>query len=129
MDKTKPDQILDITLISDRLANRSEKHMIFNNIKDRNYDMQEELISSTMGMMSKHWPISFQRLTVSYSEFDDRTARVTVFNGKMKRGVELYLNTKTDKLHITGSDIEVDAYTLGIIFGTLFLSTITTTGD
>ena len=129
MDKTKPDQILDITLISDRLANRSEKHMMFNNIKDRNYDMQEELISSTMGMMSKHWPISFQRLTVSYSEFDDRTARVTVSNGKMKRGIELYLNTKTDKLHITGSDIEVDAYTLGIIFGTLFLSTITTTGD
>lgn len=129
MDKTKPDQILDITLISDRLANRCEKHMMFNNIKDRNYDMQEELISSTMGMMSKHWPISFQRLTVSYSEFDDRTARVTVFNGKMKRGIELYLNTKTDKLHITGSGIEADTHTLFIIFGTLFLSTITATGD
>lgn len=129
MDKTKPDQILDITLISDRLANRSEKHMMFNNIKDRNYDMQEELISSTMGMMSKHWPISFQRLTVSYSEFDNRTAMVVVSNGKMKRGVELYVNTKTDKLHLTGSDIEVDSYTLGIIFGTLFLSTITATGD
>lgn len=128
MDKTKPDQILDITLISDRLANRFEKHMKFD-IKDRNYDMQEELISSTMGMMSKHWPISFQRLTVSYSEFDDRTARVTVFNGKMKRGIVLYLNTKTDKLHITGSGVEADTHTLFIIFGTLFLSTITTTGD
>lgn len=128
MEKTKPDQILDITLISDRLANRCEKHMKFD-IKDRNYDSQEELISKTMGMMTKRWPISFQRLTVSYSEFDDRTARVTVFNGKMKRGIELYLNTKTDKLHITGSGIEADTHTLFIIFGTLFLSTITATGD
>ena len=128
MDKTKPDQILDITLISDRLANRSEKHMMFD-IKDRNYDSQEELISKTMGMMTKRWPLSFQIIIISYKEFDNHTAMVVVSNGKMKRGIELYLNTKTGKLHITGSDIEVDAYTLGIIFGTLFLSTITTTGD
>ena len=128
MDKTKPDQILDITLISDRLANRCEKHMRFD-IKDRNYDSQEELISKIMGMMTKRWPLSFQIIVISYKEFDNNTAMVVVSNGKMKRGVELYLNTKTDKLHITGSDIEVDAYTLGIIFGTLFLSTITTTGD
>ena len=90
---------------------------------------QEELISKTMGMMTKRWPLSFQIIIISYKEFDNNTAMVVVSNGKMKRGVELYLNTKTDKLHITGSDIEVDAYTLGIIFGTLFLSTITTTGD
>ena len=128
MDKTKPDQILDITLISDRLANRFEKHMKFD-IKDRNYDSQEELISKTMGIMTKRWPLSFQTIIISYKEFDNNTAMVVISNGKMKRGVELYLNTKTDKLHLTGSDIEVDAYTLGIIFGTLFLSTITTTGD
>lgn len=128
MEKTKPEQILDITLISDRLANRFEKHMRFD-IKDRNYDRQEELISKTMGMMTKRWPLSFQIIIISYKEFDNHTAMVVVSNGKMKRGVELYLNTKTDKLHLTGSGIEVDSYTLGIIFGTLFLSTITTTGD
>ena len=129
MDKTKPEQILDITLISDRLANRFEKHMRVDNGKDYNHDVQEELISKTMGMMTKRWPLSFQTIVISYKEFDNRTAMVVVSNGKMKRGVELYLNTKTDKLHLSGSDIEVDTYTLGIIFGTLFLSTITTTGD
>ena len=129
MDKTKPEQILDITLISDRLANRFEKHMRVDNDKDYNHDAQEELISKTMGMMTKRWPLSFQTIVISYKEFDNRTAMVVVSNGKMKRGVELYLNTKTDKLHLTGSDIEVDSYTLGIIFRTLFLSTITTTGD
>ena len=129
MEKTKPEQILDITLISDRLANRFEKHMRVDNNKDHNHDVQEELISKTMGMMTKRWPLSFQTIVISYKEFDNRTAMVVVSNGKMKRGVELYLNTKTDKLHLSGSDIEVDAYTLEIIFGTLFLSTITTTGD
>lgn len=129
MDKTKPEQILDITLISDRLANRFEKHMRIDNDKDHNYDAQEELISKTMGMMTKRWPLSFQTIVISYKEFDNRTSMVVVSNGKMKRGVELYLNTKTDKLHLTGSDIEVDSYTLGIIFGTLFLSPITATGD
>ena len=129
MEKTKPEQILDITLISDRLANRFEKHMRIDNDKDHNHDTQEELIFKTMGMMTKRWPLSFQTIVISYKEFDNRTAIVVVSNGKMKRGVELYLNTKTDKLHLTGSDIEVDSYTLGIIFGTLFLSTITATGD
>lgn len=127
MDKTKPEQILDITFISDRLANRFEKRMRIDN--DHNHDTQEELISKTMGMMTKRWPLSFQTIVISYKEFDNRTAMVVVSNGKMKRGVELYLNTKTNKLHLSGSDIEVDSYTLGIIFGTLFLSTITTTGD
>lgn len=107
----------------------SKKHMKFDNNSDRNYDAQEELISKTMGVMTKRWPLSFQTIIISYKEFDNRTAMVVVSNGKIKRGVELYLNTKTDKLHLTGSDIEVDSYTLGIIFGTLFLSTITTTGD
>lgn len=129
MEKTKPEQILDITLISDRLANRFEKRMRVDNCKDHNHDVQEELISKTMGMMTKRWPLSFQTIVISYKEFDNRTAMVVVSNDKMKRGVELYLNTKTDKLHLTGSDIEVDSYTLGIIFGTLFLSTITATGD
>ena len=129
MEKTKPEQILDITLIFDRLANRFEKHMRVDNDKDHNHDAQEELISKTMGMMTKRWPLSFQTTIISYKEFDNRTAMVVVSNGKMKRGVELYANTKTDKLHLTGSDIEVDSYTLGIIFGTLFLSTIMATGD
>lgn len=129
MEKTKPEQILDITLISDRLANRFEKHMRVDNDKDHNHDVQEELISKTMGMMTKRWPLSFQTIVINYKEFDNRTAMVVVSNGKMKRGVELYLNTKTDKLHLTGSDIEVDSYTLAIIFGTLFLSNITATAN
>lgn len=54
---------------------------------------------------------------------------VTVWNGKMKRSIELYVNTKTNKLHLTGSDIEVDSYTLAIIFGTLLLSNITATAN
>lgn len=131
MDKTISEQILDITFISDRLANKSEKHTCFNNDKEsnHNYHAHETLVTDLIGMMTKRWPLSFQIIRVSYLEFDDHTAMIIVSNGKMKRSIELYINTKTGKRHFTGSDIEVDSYTLGIIFGTLFLSTITATGN
>lgn len=129
MEKTKREQILDITFISDRLANKFEKHIKFDNSKELKYSTLENLVSGIMAMINKRWPLSFQTTVITYAEFNDGSAMVTVWNGKMKRSIELYVNTKTNKLHLTGSDIEVDSYTLAIIFGTLFLSNITATAN
>lgn len=53
MEKTKREQILDITFISDRLANKFEKHIKFDNSKELKYSTLENLVSGIMAIINK----------------------------------------------------------------------------